>query len=75
MTRKPLTEADVLQNVLREIAASGAAKGGEWASEQAFSALEHIERKEVEQEFEMNGPRPLLNAILSNECRKGDQCP
>jgi hypothetical protein len=43
MIREPLTKTDKLENALREIAASAAAKGGEWASEQAFSMLEFID--------------------------------
>lgn len=41
--RKPLTDTDKMENALREIAANAAAKGGEWASEQAFAMLEFIE--------------------------------
>lgn len=42
--REPLTKAQMMENSLREIAASAAAKGGEWASDQAFAMLEHLER-------------------------------
>lgn len=38
-----LTRTDKIENALREIAAHAAAKGGEWASQQAFSMLEFIE--------------------------------
>lgn len=46
MSQKPLTKTDKIENALREIAANAAAKGGEWASEQAFLMLEFIEREE-----------------------------
>lgn len=45
MSREPATKDDKMENALREIAAHAAAKGGEWASEQAFSMLEFIERE------------------------------
>lgn len=38
-----LTKADGMENALREIAAQASLKGGDWASDQAFSAIEFAE--------------------------------
>lgn len=43
MTPNKLSKAEMIENALREIAANAAAKGGEWASEQAFTMLEFLE--------------------------------
>lgn len=39
-----LTKEQMMENALREIAAHATHKGGEWASDQAFKMLEHIDR-------------------------------
>lgn len=45
-----LTTEQMLENALREIAASACDKGGEWASDQAFTMLDYVERqKEADQ--------------------------
>jgi hypothetical protein len=43
VTKSRYTRRDIVENALREIAASAVAKGGDWASEQAFAMLELLE--------------------------------
>lgn len=62
--RKPLTKADMMENALREIAASAAAKGGEWASEQAFAMLEFID--EPPQPVDDGGCDPLYGQRMDS---------
>lgn len=52
---KPLNRMSMIENALREIAAHAAAKGGEWASEQAFTMLEFIDKQPSAQMDEQGG--------------------
>lgn len=51
---KPLTKVDMIENALREIAAHAGAKGGEWASEQAFTMLEFIDKQPTDVGYRMH---------------------
>lgn len=51
---KTLTKVDMIENALREIAAHAAAKGGEWASDQAFTMLEFIDKHPADVGYRMH---------------------